>query len=227
MKKSLFVLLAVLCTATVASAQKIQKLTGGSLSTEIHYTPSVGGDNNVNSLSMPAYGLKLRYHLNEKFVAKLSLGYDSYGNKETNINPDDDNKSFEKHAENTFTFAPGVEYHFTKYETISPYIGAQIGFSTGSTKEREWTSYNNDYVRSRTPLFKFIIGATAGVDIYLCKGLYTGVELGLGYENIREGKGKTVISNDGNTTTLDGTTINSRHNFGFYAVPSIRFGWHF
>ncbi len=223
MKKLLFVFLAVVCTATVASAQ--YKPEGSSLSTEVYYTPSVGG--NGSSVSLPTYGLKLRYHLNEKFAVNLNLGYESYGDKEVTIDADNDNKDFEKTASNSFTLAPGIEYHFTKYERISPYIGAQVGVSFGSETEKEWTSYNEDYVKGKAPLFSFLAGVTAGVDIYLCKGLYTGVELGLGYRNTKEGKTKLEINTGGSETTNEGNTITSSSSFGFYAVPSIRLGWHF
>ncbi len=227
MKKLFFVLLALLCTASIASAQF--KPEGLSFSTEVYYIPTAGGNTSTNQLSIPDYGVKVRAHVNKNWVARLNLGFNTVGDKATSIltSAGEKYKYFTKEGYTLFRIMPGAEYHFAKFERVSPYVGATIGLGLGSSMEKEWNSLNTDYELTTTPLTSFSIGAVAGVDVYLCKGLYAGVELGLGYDLTAAGKSKTKTSTNRNVETTKGTQTSLQSDFGFNVIPAIRLGWHF
>ena len=66
------------------------------------------------------------------------------------------------------------------------------------------------------------------MDVYICKGLYAGLEMGLGYGLDKTGRGKTsTVDNTGATTESQGNSDSITSSFGFFATPSIRVGWFF
>ncbi len=229
MKKLSLILLTVLCSAILATAQTSFRPEGTSLSTEVYYTPIAGGDSSINKLSAPEYGVKFRFFLNENYVIKLNLGFQTSGKKVNQIYDVNNTSyySYSKNAHTVFSLTPGFEYHFNKFDRVFPYVGAEIGFSVGSNKNKTWNTQNSDYSSSKTPIIGFGIGATTGVDVYLCKGLYAGLELGLGYRLNVNGQGEAISSVGGTVTTVYGDITTSDSSFGFYVVPSIRIGWHF
>ncbi len=228
MKKLLIISLAVFCSVSIANAQ--YRPEGRSLSTEIYYTPTIGSLENSKTLSMPDYGIKVRMMLNDNVALRLNIGLTSKGDKETDIQTGADKveyKYFRNSVTNNFLLAPGIEYHFTKFERVFPYIGAEIGFSAGNTVDKTWNTANEDYTLKKNPILGFNLGVMTGFDVYICKGLYTGLEFGLGYQSTKNGKEKSEISAGGTTTTEIGKTTSSKNNFGFYVVPSLKVGWHF
>lgn len=122
---------------------------------------------------------------------------------------------------------PGLEYHFDKFERVSPFIGGELGFIAGNSGSKTDNTLNDDYSVEKTPFFGFGINFITGCDIYVCKGLYLGAELGLGYEYNTTGRKNTEISNGDTVVNEDGNSASSSHDFGFNVNPSIRIGWNF
>ena len=122
---------------------------------------------------------------------------------------------------------PGFEYHFTKYERISPYVGGEIGLLTSTAKTKTDNTENDDKTESKRPGLGFGVNVFTGVYVYLCKGLYLGFELGLGYDSMNYKRGTTTTVSGSTTTETDGTTSNLQSRFGFHATPSLRVGWNF
>ena len=226
MKKFIFIAAATLIAGSIAAnaQDKRYKPEAKDFSLELNWTPGT----TASSFSIPEYGVKGRYFLSDKFAVKLNLGFttDSDNKKTYVTNPDNSVTTTENKSSSTiFRMMPGVEYHFGKFSRISPYVGAGIGFKAGSSTE---IKPNTDGTTTTTsPIFGFGLQISTGVDIYLCQGLYTGIDLGLGYEFYKQGRGKVTTVASGTTTEADGTEENISNSFGFYATPQLRIGWFF
>ena len=243
MKKFFFLAAAVIAGSFAADAQEKQyKPEAMDFSLEMNYTPGLsigtgGSGSGLVSLSnstfsLPDYGLKGRFFITDRFAVKLNLGFstDSDKSKEYTENTTGGVTSVttteSKSAVTAFSIMPGVEYHFGDFKRVSPYIGAAIGFSAGSTVRKDVGGAVS--TRANRPVFGFAVNAAAGVDVYICQGLYAGVELGLGYGLEKTGRGKTVSTDaTGAKTETVGDTEDINNTFGFFATPSIRIGWFF
>lgn len=219
MKKFLLMAAVVLMGAMSVNAQyKPDKMT---LATELNYTGS--------NVKLPTYGARARLFLNENMVVRLGLGFNTGTDKKTtyNITANPETETYETTTTTNFSLLPGFEYHFSKFERVSPYVGAEIGFSTGSTVGKTDYSDKDDYIETKQPVFGFRVAAVTGVDVYLCKGFYLGAELGLGYEMENVNRGSSKTSTTGVTIEADGTESHSNGSFGFVATPALRIGWCF
>ncbi len=218
------VAVALLGTATVNAQYKPEGL---SFATELNYAPGGATD---GGFTLPEFGAKARLFLNESIVARLSLGLGMHSTKDIGYYDDVNGKeqeTYDKTSTSEFSLFPGIEYHFNKYERISPYVGGELGILVGSTKTNLDNSENENYTKSKSPYFGFGINVFTGVDVYLCKGLYLGAELGLGYAFGNEGRGTTETSVGGTITKTDGVDSQKENFFGFHATPALRLGWHF
>ena len=221
---------AVLAGAISASAQDSFKPEAGDFSLELNYTPGIlSGNNSSAGFKLPEYGLKGRLFVGDRFAVKLNLGFstNSTNDKTYITNPDNSVTTTEDISGRTsFSIMPGIEYHFGDYKRISPYVGAAIGFNAGNRVEKDITG--NVSSKTVSPTFGFAVQAAAGVDVYICKGLYAGLEMGLGYGLDKTGRGKTSsVDNTGATTESQGNSDSITSSFGFFATPSIRVGWFF
>ena len=229
MKKFVFVLAAVLAGAVSAGAQDSYKPEAKDFSLELNYTPGVLGTNNSASFSLPEYGVKGRLFLSDRFAVKLNLGFstNSTNNKTYITNFDNSVTTTEDiDGRTSFSIMPGIEYHFGNYKRVSPYVGAAVGINVGNRVSRDITG--NVSSKTVSPTFGFAVQAAAGVDVYICKGLYAGLEMGLGYGLDKTGRGKTSsVDNTGATTESQGNSDSITSSFGFFATPSIRVGWFF
>lgn len=238
MKKFLLIAaIAVLGAANANAQYKPEKMTVTAelnyTPTSLIYTPAATGANLIVSegLSLPEYGAKFRLFLNENMAIRLKLGFNTNSTNNILYYNDSDNKEQEEYDKSnvtTFSLMPGFEYHFSKFERVSPYVGAEIGFLTGATKTSDGeNTQNDDYIKTTAPFSGFALNAFTGFDVYVCKGLYLGAELGLGYSYVSTGRSK-IKSAAGSTITEDkGTSASKENSFGFYANPSLRIGWCF
>ena len=221
---------AVLAGAISASAQDSFKPEAGDFSLELNYTPGIlSGNNSSAGFKLPEYGLKGRLFVGDRFAVKLNLGFstNSTNDKTYITNPDNSVTTTEDISGRTsFSIMPGIEYHFGNYKRVSPYVGAAVGINVGNRVSRDVTG--NVSSKTVSPTFGFAVQAAAGVDVYICKGLYAGLEMGLGYGLDKTGRGKTsTVDNTGATTESQGNTDSITSSFGFFATPSIRVGWFF
>lgn len=223
MKKILFLLTSgLLFSATVANAQ--YKAEANTWSVEMNYSPDKG------QFEIGEYGARVRYHLSDNLALRLNLGISTNNKISTTYVTDSDDKEQEnnkKYFINRFALMPGIEYHFNKFERVSPYIGGELGFYAGNEGTKQDNSENDNYNISKTPLFGFGINFVSGFDVYVCKGLYLGAELGLGYDYNSLGRENIEESNGDKVETSEGNSSESQHVFGFSVKPSIRIGWNF
>lgn len=221
---------AVLAGAISASAQDSFKPEAGDFSLELNYTPGIlSGNNSSAGFKLPEYGLKGRLFVGDRFAVKLNLNFstNSTNDKTYITNPDNSVTTTEDISGRTsFSIMPGIEYHFGNYKRVSPYVGAAVGINVGNRVSRDVTG--NVSSKTVSPTFGFAVQAAAGVDVYICKGLYAGLEMGLGYGLDKTGRGKTSsVDNTGATTESQGNSDSITSSFGFFATPSIRVGWFF
>lgn len=236
MKKILLIAAMALIGVTSINAQyKPEKMT---VTAELNYSPSIAVSESQNGnfsidrgFKLPEYGAKFRLFLNENMAVRLKLGFGTNSTNAISYMDDADGKEqeyYDKTKTTEFSFMPGFEYHFSKYERVSPYVGAEIGFLTGAnTKIDGENTKNDDYTKTKNPYSGFAFNVVTGFDVYVCKGLYLGAELGLGYEYVSDGRSNTKKATGNDTTETDGNTASKGNSFGFYANPSLRVGWCF
>ena len=206
MKKIILILAALFFTFMYANAQ--YRPGKGDFSTEMYYTP---GESTNRQFTLPDYGVKVRMFFNERMAVGLNFGLNSNSTEIIDNGYVPDAIAVEN-SEFAITFIPGFEYHFTKFERVSPYFGAAILFSKGYYSYNRSTVTGTNYDDEASSGLALGAMVTSGVDVYVCKGLYVGLEFGLGTEL--------------NFTKVGGITedfITSR-TFGFFATPSLRIG---
>lgn len=221
---------AVLAGAISASAQDSFKPEAGDFSLELNYTPGIlSGNNSSAGFKLPEYGVKGRLFVGDRFAVKLNLGFSTNSTNDKTYITNSDNSvttTEDISGRTSFSIMPGIEYHFGNYKRVSPYVGAAVGINVGNRVSRDITG--NVSSKTVSPTFGFAVQAAAGVDVYICKGLYAGLEMGLGYGLDKTGRGKTSsVDNTGATTESQGNSDSITSSFGFFATPSIRVGWFF
>lgn len=226
MKKVFLVAALAAFVLTNVNAQEKYKPEAMTVSTELNYSPGGASD---GGFTLPEYGAKVRLHLNENMAVRLKLGLNTNSTKTTTFTENGDTKieSYDRTSQTTFSIMPGFEYHFTKYERISPYVGGEIGLLTKMQKGKQDNSESDDRTETKRPGLGFGVNVFTGVDVYLCKGLYLGFELGLGYESMNTQRGTTTIVSGSNTNENKGNQATLESAFGFHATPSLRVGWCF
>ena len=230
MKKFIFIMAAVLAGAISANAQDSFKPEAGDFSLELNYTPGIlSGNNSSAGFKLPEYGVKGRLFVGDRFAVKLNLGFSTNSTNDKTYITNSDNSvttTEDISGRTSFSIMPGIEYHFGNYKRVSPYVGAAVGINVGNRVSRDITG--NVSSKTVSPTFGFAVQAAAGVDVYICKGLYAGLEMGLGYGLDKTGRGKTSsVDNTGATTESQGNSDSITSSFGFFATPSIRVGWFF
>ena len=225
MKKFLFLLAGGMLLGT-SMVQAQYKPEAKTWSVEMNYSPG-GADN--GRFDLQKYGARVRYHMSDNLAVRINLGVGTSRDVNTTyFKPlDEEYKKNVKNFVNKFSFMPGLEYHFDKFERVSPFIGGELGFIAGNSGSKTDDTVSDDYSVEKTPFFGFGINFITGFDVYVCKGLYLGAELGLGYEYNTTRRKKTEISDGGIVSNEEGNTASSSHDFGFNVNPSIRIGWNF
>lgn len=226
MKKFFLVAAMAAFVLTSVNAQNKYKPEAMTISTELSYSPGGATD---GGFSLPEYGAKIRLHLNENMAVRLNLGLNTTSSKTTTFVPNgnEEIEEYNRTSLTTFSFMPGFEYHFAKYERISPYVGGEIGLLTSTTKTKSDNTEDDNYTETKRPGLGFGVNVFTGVDVYLCKGLYLGFELGLGYESLNTQRGSTTTVTGNTTNKTKGTESSLVSAFGFHATPSLRVGWCF
>lgn len=124
------------------------------------------------------------------------------------------------------TFALGTERHFAGTSRISPYIGAELPLSIASSsyENKESTIKGAWSNGGQNRAFKAIgLNAVAGVDFYIVKNFYIGLEFGAGvayrkYSDIKiDGKGDNFTNQtiEGGKSISLSTFSNSGIRIGF------------
>ena len=228
MKKIPAILVLMILWAGFGIAQdKEFKPTKGNLALEVNFTPLSASPIGLNYL-------KGRYFFADNVVLRLGLDIRLHSNKSEPINSNNPNVNDEsKMSYSQFGLMPGIEKHFGNWERFSPYIGAEIGFTSKSSKSTytdndppvTTTEYKGAWDGSGTQrgFTSFGFNILAGADFYFTKKIYLGAEIGFGYVATTF---KEIEATMGNTTSVVDPKENAS-DVGFNYNPAIRLGFCF
>ncbi|MCM1068058.1 MAG: hypothetical protein NC418_10855 [Muribaculaceae bacterium] len=228
MKRVLFIALTLMAIAGVeANAEEpVYAPEKGDFSTEIQFNPF----NSDYTFKLDA--LKLRYFIGDKDALLLEFGIEGINEKDVPDTDDDDN--YTSHYRGNFHIGFGYERHFFNYKRIDLYAGAKFsyehGFAGGSKsnsyESKKYTGYDPvDEVKNYNAI---AAGIFTGLDFYVYKGLYCGIELGF-YLKDKFAAGYKVKTEDTNGFSETTKYHPGGHNFNFNTKvePLIRLGWKF
>lgn len=226
MKKFLAISVMMVVLTSFVNAQDYKPVSGN-LAVEVNFTPLSASPIGLNYL-------KGRYFFADDMVFRFGLDIRMHSNKSEPVNANNPNVNDEqKMSYSQFGLMPGIEKHFGNWERFSPYIGAEIGFTTKSSKA-EYTDNDPpvttmeiknawDGNGTQRGFTTFGLNILAGADFYFVKRMYMGVEIGFGYQATTF---KEVEATVGNTTNVIETKENAS-DVGFNFNPAIRLGFCF
>ena len=182
----------------------------------------------TNSIELTTYGVKGRLFFNESWCMRIQLGFDN-NSTEAKSFVDNSSDNWTKTVKSTtmFTFFPGFEYHFAGNDRLSPYIGGDLGFGLYNHHNKVTSSENSNKAVTEGTNYLMGINAVTGVDIFLYQGLYLGVEISLGFNNLRENSTRNDVTVCGTTSASKPKDYTHVSQFGFNCVPSLRLGCSF
>jgi hypothetical protein len=235
--KKLILAIACLAITGVASAQKPA---AGDVSAEVELSFQTG----TSPISVSTPYLKGRYFLQDDLALRIKLNVGSSSTSQDFTNSDTSSAvttgTWET-SSSSFTIGAGIEKHFAGTERLSPYIGAEIMFTSGSSDETgsnagpdfsgnpgfdEGRVYSRDNGSSST----FGVGIFGGADYYFINNVYLGVEVGWAFSSTSNGDVKVsdVTTVGGNTTTIQFTSPGgSSSSLGVNTNSGIRLGFIF
>jgi opacity protein-like surface antigen len=214
-----------------ASNEKTFKQVSGSNSFELEFDPgTIFNSSNTGNLFGLQNGFGVRYR---RFMTELSafrIGADISFSNNTFITQQADEELDALELKTKFNsfgilIRPGYERHFNGTKRLSPYVGGElkIGYSTSTLKEEQQIDNEVKAIKVKSGSFNFGIGALAGLDFFIAKNLYLGLEFTYGIYYTKDLNSKY--------TDIDGEeTINKNgHSFSFKpgAYGNFRIGYLF
>jgi hypothetical protein len=210
--KRLALLCLILSSLTATSqGDSIKKPIKKNISAEVTFSPF-----SANPINLPY--LRIRGFLNQRHAVRLGI---IVSGRKDSQDPNTQVNTF------TYNLRPGYEFHFKGTRHLSPYAGVEFDYAMRRSKYNEGNpnplrvtgaSSSSGDEQSFTRLGA---GLTAGVDIYLIKKLYMGLELGYGFSQtkfrdieITQTNGTTIYT--GYKTAGYGATINRTIRLGFF-----------
>lgn len=230
MKKVLLFLGMAIC-GVAANAQDFKPV-AGDVTTEFGLT---GGINNTDfKLNDGAALLRFRYFNKEKVAYRLGFNVSTVNDKTNAYGANAEKGTFTKKATEVLINL-GIEKHFTGTDRLSPYVGGDILFGTGSKNETaenttdKGATYTKDtFKETKGPGYvAFGLRGVVGADYYIAKRMYLGVEAGLGLLYQKEGKTKTVSTAAGVTTTTESKSAGSNFEIKPSVITGVRIGFAF
>jgi hypothetical protein len=235
--KKLLLSFGVAILGLAAQAQDF-KPAKGDVTTEFGLT---GGINNTNFNLNNGAGL-LRFRYFQKADLAFRLGFNVESTSETKNaygivgSPNEGKDGSSTNRGTNFLINLGVEKHFTGTDRLSPYVGADILFGTGSQKN----TYDNTagygssvYVDNQSGETKgpgytsFGLRGVIGADYYIAKRLFLGVEAGLGFDYATAGKRTETTTVAGTTTTVKSKSTGNGFDLEANVITGVRIGFAF
>lgn len=236
--KKILLSLGVAFLGLAAQAQDFKPVKGD-ITTEFGLT---GGINETNfSLNDGAGLLRFRYFQKENLAFRLgfNVGSQNVTKKAYGVvgTPDADKEGSAQTKATQFLINLGVEKHFAGTERLSPYVGADILFGTGTRK----TTFDNATGAADAPVYaantsrevkgpgytSIGLRGVIGADYYIAKRLYLGVEAGFGFEHVSAGKTTTTTTTAGNTTTVTNKSAGNSLEINPSIITGVRLGFAF
>lgn len=220
MKKLLFTIAMIMCV-TAINAQDSLKPVSGDITLELDFTPFGSYPINVSFI-------KGRYFIADDLAVRAGFNFDiKYNNAEPNEGVDE-----WKQSSILFGIYPGVEKHFGNMKRVSPYVGGVIGIAVKSSTESYIDKSGSSEVEtkyvgawsdgSQRGFFVLDFNLVSGVDVYVVKKLYLGVEMGMeirrfAFQEVTKevtGADSQIISTKSNSLHL-GINFNSAIRLGY------------
>ncbi|MCF8369742.1 MAG: hypothetical protein K9G76_11935 [Bacteroidales bacterium] len=225
MKKGTVILAALLFFVCFANTQDFKPV-AGDLGVELNFTPLSATPIGINYL-------KARYYLANDLVVRIGLDIRMHSEKGEPMNEIDPLVTDEEKASYTqFGIFPGIEKHFGNWERFSPYVGAEVGFTTKGAKSEYIDNNVNqtmevngawDQFGTQRGFTSIGINALCGADFYFTKKIYLGAEIGFGV--LSTSMKEVEITAAGASDTI--INKESRMDLGFNFNPAIRLGFCF
>lgn len=224
MKKVIAILLVVLCSSAFVNAQDYKPV-AGDVTLELNFTPLSATPIGINYL-------KGKYFIANDVAVRMGIDIRMHTDKsEPSNSTDPDVKDDSKMSYTQFGLYPGIEKHFGSSEKLSPYIGAEIGFTTKGAKSEYTDNDANTKSEfkgawsdgSNRGFTSFGLNVLAGVDFYFVKRFFMGAEVGFGLQTTSMKEVEATVG--GNTATVSDKS--STMDVGFNFNPAIRLGFCF
>jgi len=136
-----------------------------STSSVTHYDDDEETVSSLSSGPLSLSGLRLRYAFNEKWALRFNVNFDFGHDKQKKVFADstftpyyDDysgtwidtkdvvrDSRVTKNSYTEFSIAPGIEYHFGKWERLSVYVGGELVFGLKTTKSSSDLNNKNEH----------------------------------------------------------------------------------
>ena len=194
------------------------KPTSGDWGVELNFAPFSSSPVRINYIRLRNFT-----ESNKAFRLGLFLGADF---QNESFDPDVDDKVKDRTIE--FGIRPGFENHFEGTDRLSPYIGIEADMAFKYSKSTYENGSNESSVTgawdrfgTERGFFRFGINGISGMDFYIHKGLYMGVEFGFGMEFVKqadikiETNGSTDDEDTGGSTFQLGPNVNGNIRLGF------------
>ena len=173
-------------SATDESTKPFYKFYKGSVATELNFSLLSINMNSTGPFTMPE--LRLRVGLNDKFALRVHVGL-NFGHNKIQRSLDEEvgggwwkdvvtGEITERNNFTKFSFAPGFEYHFGKWNRLSIYVGCEIPFGFYMTKsfidenyvleEFERDNYNGNFQLIRTTKATSYLETKNCTSVYVC-----------------------------------------------------------
>lgn len=207
------VLLSFAIAITAISGAFAQKQEGGEKNLEVNFAPLGGNPIGMDGIRLRLFNsdgtgaIRVRLGLGGTNDVTVRKQAQELPNTNKTVIPElyDTKKSF------NFSIRPGYEIHFDGTDRLSPYVGAELLFATGSEtliKEfhgasnpneldlesaSKWSTWEAERKRGTTT---FGLNAVAGFDFYFTDKLYLGAEIGFGFQTKKHKDQEITLSND-------------------------------
>jgi len=209
-----------------------QKPDKNSVTSEVQLNFQTG----TSAISISSPELKGRYFFNNQFAGRLTFGI--WGTKTVSNyfeNPDGTGGvGKQEKSSSEFTIGLGVEKHLKGTERLSPYFGAGILYSSGTTDEitrsnTDGTNYAPNFIQNIIPgaTNSFGLNVLMGADYYFVNNIYIGIEIAWGYQSGTTAQGTDESITSGNVSTIYVTPETSTTGFAVSTNSGLRLGFRF
>ncbi|MAY83925.1 MAG: hypothetical protein CMP59_07310 [Flavobacteriales bacterium] len=228
MKKKVFFIAALAAAVFTTNDVAAQTPEGGEKNIEVNFTPLGGAPISINNL-------RLRYFSSSDMAFRVGLSIVSNSSTDEEIvNAGTPTELTLEDKTSTFglTINPGIEFHFSQTDRLSPYYGAEILFSTVSTTETDQfedpgnagSSLESEVTNPNgTDGTTFGLNLILGADWYFSEHIYMGTEVGFGFSTTSFSDTESTPPAGSSVTTPNGSNFNLGPNFN----SAIRLGFLF
>lgn len=232
--KKLLLSLSIAILGLAAQAQDFKPVKGD-VTTEFGLT---GGINTTNfNLNEGAGLLRFRYFQKDNLAYRLGFNVGSQNVTKNAYGATAGQEGSATTKATQFLINLGVEKHFAGTERLSPYVGGDILFGTGTTK----TSFENATGSANAPVYadqtsseskgpgytSIGLRGVIGADYYIAKRLYLGVEAGFGFNYESAGKATSTTTVSGSTTTVKTKSAGNSFEINPSIITGVRVGFAF